>query len=155
MADIALIRAFVAESNRIEGITREPTDAEVKATVEFLGIDPPAVIGLANLVSAYAPGSGLRDQPGMNVRVGRYVAPPGGPDMYDDLDAILGRSAMPHADPWCIHCQYEVLHPFTDGNGRSGRALWAWMMVREHGDGGLALGFLHRFYYQTLERYRA
>ena len=55
---------------------------------------------------------------------------------------------MSETDPWVFHVQYERLHPFTDGNGRSGRALWAWQMMRRRE--GLALGFLHRFYYQTL-----
>jgi hypothetical protein len=35
--------------------------------------------------------------------------------------------------------------PTTDGNGRSGRALWLWCMR-----GRAPLGFLHQFYYQTL-----
>ena len=50
-------------------------------------------------------------------------------------------------------CAYEMLHPFMDGNGRSGRALWAWMMLRL-GQDPFALLFLHRFYYQTLENSR-
>jgi Fic family protein len=36
-----------------------------------------------------------------------------------------------------------------DGNGRSGRAIWLWQMLRQ--EGGAPLGFLHHFYYQTLE----
>lgn len=46
------------------------------------------------------------------------------------------------------HVVYETLHPFTDGNGRSGRAVWLRQMgwiVRA------PLGFLHHFYYQTLQ----
>ena len=40
-------------------------------------------------------------------------------------------------------------HPFTDGNGRSGRALWLWQMNNH-----APFGFLHTFYYQTLENSR-
>jgi len=40
-----------------------------------------------------------------------------------------------------------------DGNGRTGRAIWAWQMQRLGRD-PFALPFLHRFYYQTLEAIR-
>lgn len=47
--------------------------------------------------------------------------------------------------PFTTHLRYESIHPFSDGNGRSGRALWLWQMK-----GRAPLGFLHQFYYQTL-----
>ena len=37
-----------------------------------------------------------------------------------------------------------------DGNGRSGRILWAWQMIEHNINPGLSLGFLHTFYYQAL-----
>jgi hypothetical protein len=52
--------------------------------------------------------------------------------------------------PLEAHVRYETLHPFTDGNGRTGRALWYWMMV---GSSRADLGFLHAFYYQTLKKW--
>lgn len=58
------------------------------------------------------------------------------------------------AHPYHIHVDYENLHPFTDGNGRSGRALWLRRM-KDLGENSfyqaLDLGFLHTFYYQTLK----
>ena len=48
-------------------------------------------------------------------------------------------------DAWTAHCEYEALHPFTDGNGRSGRAIWLWLMH------DASLGFLHRFITKRLE----
>lgn len=54
-----------------------------------------------------------------------------------------------HDDPWKMHVAFEKLHPFMDGNGRTGRALWAWHM-KQLGLDPFALSFLHRFYYQTL-----
>jgi len=40
-----------------------------------------------------------------------------------------------------------------DGNGRSGRAIWAWQMLGDEQD-PFAIPFLHRFYYQTLDASR-
>ena len=153
---------FVRESNRIEGILREPTEAEVRAHRAFLTVDELTVYDLINLVKVLQPNAELRDRfsvPG--VRVGGHIAPPSGPDIRGNLENILHRAKnvwynkiMPFTDEmgdneWAIHCDYECLHPFTDGNGRSGRALWLWCK------GGLApLGFLHEFYYQTLSSYR-
>ena len=137
--------AFLRESLAIEGIHRAPTQAEINATYAFLtgDLDVDAVIALQ---AVYAPGMPLRDQPGMNVRVGRYVAPPGGTHMRNALAAIMGSMASPYK----LHIQFELLHPFQDGNGRTGRAVWAAAML-EVGQDPFALGFLHRFYYQTLE----
>lgn len=80
---------------------------------------------------------------GLNVVVGRYRPPLGGPNIRATLQKLLRH---PH-DPYLIHQAYEALHPFTDGNGRSGRALWLHMMG---GPDAVPLGFLHTWYYQSL-----
>jgi hypothetical protein len=146
MHPFSSILDFVRESNRIEGILREPTDAEVSATMDFLARRAPEVLDVENLVGIYQPDAVLRLRPGLNVRVGSHVAPPGGPEIGARLAELLDE--VDGGDPWATHIAYETLHPFTDGNGRSGRAIWAWQMVRRRE--GLGLGFLHRFYYQTL-----
>jgi hypothetical protein len=139
---------FITESNRIEGIDRNPTLNEVIATETWLNEQFPEIEHLERLVSVYAPGHCLRDRDdGYNVRVGNYIAPRGGPEIRSRLVVLLYRATREKLmTPWEAHVEYERLHPFTDGNGRSGRALWLWMM-RE-----APLGFLHHFYYQTLER---
>ena len=133
---------FVRESNRIEGIRRKPLTAEIAAHRDFLASDG-ALAELEHFVSIVQPGAVLRRSAGMNVRVGNHVAPPGGPGIETELRRLLAMTATPYQR----HCAYETLHPFMDGNGRSGRVLW----LRDMGGLSCApLGFLHHWYYQSL-----
>jgi Fic family protein len=55
-----------------------------------------------------------------------YVAPRFDrvPDAVEDLVAFLGRDDLPVlAQTASAHAQFEAIHPFPDGNGRTGRAL--------------------------------
>ena len=149
------LRAFVVDSNKIEGIQREPTDEEIEAHSKFLALDRPTVDDMVALVGVLQPDAKLRNATSVHgVRVGGYVAPPSGPEIQANLETILER-AVRGDSPWEVHCQHETLHPFTDGNGRSGRALWAWQMNKRVGTRlwFMDLGFLHSFYYQTLNNF--
>ncbi len=65
---------------------------------------------------------------GSPIEQATYIPPPPGPQMLDCLDElerflhaesqlpVLVKTAM-------IHCQFEMIHPFADGNGRIGRLL--------------------------------
>ena len=136
---------FVKESNKIEGILRPPRVSEVNVHEGFLALAKPSAADLMYFVSVVEPGAILRNKPGLNVRVGSYSPPVGGPNVEITLRNLLHSKYS----PYLLHIEYELLHPFTDGNGRSGRALW---LHRMGGIKDAPLGFLHTFYYQTLER---
>lgn len=140
---------FLAESNRIEGILSVRSD-EVHAALEFLAKEKITVEDLQAYVSVTQPGALLRDRVGMNVRVGRYYPPGGGRNIIIELEKILRCARRDPWGPFKIHTRYEKLHPFTDGNGRSGRLLWLWMM-RRLGIPMAPMGFLQTWYYQALE----
>lgn len=150
------IKDFIRESNRIEGIHCEPTLKEIAEFERFIGLDTVTIKDLKQFVSVYAPGQRFRGAKGLNVSIGGELAPLGGQFMYYKTQEILDNLEQEGA--YKTHVAYELLHPFTDGNGRSGRALWAWQMNRAK-DGWsrsawLSLGFLHTFYYQTLQNAR-
>lgn len=55
-----------------------------------------------------------------------YVAPHSArvPELVDDLVLFLQRQDIPPlVQVALVHAQFETIHPFTDGNGRTGRAL--------------------------------
>ena len=144
---------FVCESNRIEGINRPPTEGEIAAHQRFLCLSDVTVRDLEDFVGAVARAV-LRNRPGMDVRVGAHVPPRGGPGIESELMTLLCNVNDDQLGAHEAHVRYELPHPFMDGNGRSGRVLWAWMM-RQKGCDPFALPFLHRFYYQALDAARA
>lgn len=142
------IMAFAEESNKIEGIDGA-SDTECKALTTFLSRQTITINDLVEYVSVIQPNAVLRLGSMHNVRVGNHIPPPGGPAIGYSLEHILTQAHGSEAlNPQHIHVLYERLHPFTDGNGRSGRALWLWMMLKQNRN--VDLGFLHTFYYQTL-----
>lgn len=143
---------FVNESNRIEGIKRDYLPREFDAHLRLLDCERITVADMEAFVADVA-GRPLRRHPNQNVRVGDHIAPRGGPEIESQLSALLEAIADDLVTPWEGHRRYEYLHPFIDGNGRSGRALWAWHM-RRVGRDPFALPFLHRWYYDTLSEAR-
>lgn len=140
MSKLNEVDAFIRESNKIEGITNDPSFDEIKEFNRFMSLRKIEVQDLIDFVKVYQPNARLRDDWGLNVQVGYYRPPAGHPNMALDLEFLLNADL----DAFSMHIEYEKLHPFTDCNGRSGRMLWAWQVQ------DISLGFLHKFYYQTL-----
>lgn len=53
------------------------------------------------------------------------------PALIGDLVAYVNRDDVdPVSQAAIAHAQFEIIHPFADGNGRVGRVLVAWLLVR-------------------------
>jgi Fic family protein len=95
----------------------------------------------------------------IRVRVGGYVAPP--PErvrpMMSDLLAWWNRDAAeisPVLSSAILHHQFETIHPFADGNGRTGRMLSLWELYRRGFDNHHIFS-IDEFYWEDRPRYYA
>jgi hypothetical protein len=151
VADDKLV-GFIRESNKIERIDREVTIGEIFAYKAFLGLKEITIEDVCDFVGEIEPRAILRNREGRNISIqgAEHLPPPGGLLIEDDLRRLLVRVSSLMLTPFHAHVRYERLHPFTDGNGRSGRAIWAWQMKNLAAQ-PFALPFLQRFYYQTID----
>lgn len=92
-----------------------------------------------------------------------YVPPPPDfvPELMEDLIRFVNRDDVPVlAQAAIAHAQFESIHPFTDGNGRIGRALIGALLQRRgvtlHATLPVAsgLGALRAGYFDALTAYR-
>ncbi len=146
------LAAFVKMSNGIEGILGNPTFTELTAHDEFMKLETVHIPDLERFVTAIQPGARLRLAKEDTVTVGAHIPPaPGQAVLYNlqnMLDALASNPYKP--TPYKLHCAYLTLHPFTDGNGRSARALYAWQSNKLEYTGYLERGFLKQFYFDAL-----
>ena len=150
---------FVIESNRIEGITRDGEDLQrdIEAHEYLLNQDELTVQNISDFVYAVS-GAKLRNKSGMNVFIGDHKPIDGSEEVERQLFFLLVDICANALTPYEAHCRYETLHPFMDGNGRSGRVIWLWHAgqnsIGDWEDVIFRRGFLHNWYYQSLDNSR-
>ena len=95
----------------------------------------------------------------IRVRVGRYVPPL--PDdvsglMFELLEWWSTKAAVlsPVLSSAVLHHRFEAIHPFADGNGRTGRALALWELYRRGFDSHHIFS-VDEFYWEDRPRYYA
>jgi Fic family protein len=93
------------------------------------------------------------------VRVGRHVPPP--PDEVSGLMSELltwwnkeAPKLSPVLSSAILHYRFEEIHPFADGNGRTGRALALWELYRRGFDTHHIFS-VDEFYWENRPRYYA
>ncbi len=93
------------------------------------------------------------------VRVGRHVPPP-----PDDVSGLMfelltwwnkqAAGLSPVLSSAIVHYRFEAIHPFADGNGRTGRALALWELYRRGFDTHHIFS-VDEFYWEDRPRYYA
>ena len=95
----------------------------------------------------------------IRVRVGDYLPPPPG-DVSGLMFELLewwnkdSRELSPVLSSAILHYRFEAIHPFADGNGRTGRALALWELYRRGFD-SQHLFSVDEFYWEDRPRYYA
>lgn len=155
MLDIQVLVDFAHESNHIEGIHSLAKDVEHGYALEqLLAVDHLLTVAVVDqFVHSVQPDARFRNLPGLNVYVGRHRPIPGGTLVTAEMSEILRDISRNNIFPFTAHRIYENLHPYTDGNGRSGRALWLWQMHKYQAYKAERL-FLWEWYYQSLDNSR-
>lgn len=164
--DIDKMAKFLKESYAIEGIHNRVPMQDILAALDFMKNPATNVERLAtelcNWVDLIQPFCVLRTLTGQDVQVGNHVAPPGGGQIRLSFEQLIDATQQSQEEEGLVvsvfevHRRYQNLHPFTDGNGRSGRLLalrHAYFQDKRTYEMMTTLGWLHTWYYLSLSNY--
>src|SRR5580704_5037188 len=111
-----------------EALTHELLWSWHRALMEQRGGLPQHLVGAYRAEQSWVGGTSPRDA--------AFVPPP--PELVhglmEDLVAFANDDSLdPVTQAAVLHAQFEIIHPFGDGNGRIGRVLLGWLLARRLG----------------------
>lgn len=154
-----MLTKFLEESNEIEGIflPRGMFNEQLEHLNAFINYQDISVKDILELAQTFQktsrlPPAELRSRKGMDVIVGGFRPIKGGPAVKNALEIFLTKingysDCIQNVMPLVRYIEYETIHPLIDCNGRTGRAIWAWLWNKRGYD--FSLGFLKKYHYET------
>jgi fido (protein-threonine AMPylation protein) len=128
------IAEFVRESNLIEGIDCPAAEHEsIEAWYWLVGqkdLRMKEILKLHKLIIHHIDPRIAGKLRKCNVRVGTYICPDH-KDIKHDLEHLIAQP-LPKDAVYALawHRNFENIHPFEDGNGRTGRLIYLWHCKR-------------------------
>ncbi len=77
------------------------------------------------------------------------------PELITNLEDKINNCSFSWKQVWEVHHEFESIHPFVDGNGRTGRLLLNWMGLNLMGKFGVVKEGLKIKYYERIQDYRS
>ena len=125
--NLAVVRGAAAEARRAP-LDRAALDRWHRRLMQGADHLPPRLVGAPRDAQGWIGGTSPLD-------AALVTPPPSRLDpLLDDLVAFANRTDVdPVTQAAMAHAQFEVIHPYADGNGRVGRVLVGWVLTRRLG----------------------